>query len=119
VPGADAARRAERTAFDLDAAVAAAASEADREPFRFTFKGESYEMPNQAEWPLSALRAFAAGELDAALEGIMGEATTNKLTTAGMTLGALNALFDEAGKQAGAGGLPNSAPPPPRGSTRR
>jgi hypothetical protein len=116
---AAAARRGEQTAFDLDAAVEAAASEADREPFRFTWHGEPYEMPNQAEWPLSALRAFAAGELDAALEGIMGEATANRLTAAGMNLGALNALFDEAGRRAGTGGLPNSGPPQPRGSTRR
>jgi hypothetical protein len=106
-------------AFDLDAAVAAAASEAEREPFRFTFKGEAYEMPNQAEWPLSALRAFAAGELDAALEGIMGEAAVNRLTSAGMTLGDLNALFDEAGRAAGMGDGGNFGPPPQRGSTRR
>ena len=117
--GAAAASHGERTAFDLDAAVAAAASEAEREPFRFTWHGEAYEMPNQAEWPLSALRAFAAGELDAALEGIMGEAVANKLTTSGMTLGALNALFDEAGRTAGLGDLPNSGPPPRRGSTPR
>lgn len=107
------------TAFNLDAAAEAAASEADREPFRFTFKGEQYEMPNQAQWPLSALRAFAAGELDAALEGIMGEAAVNRLTSAGMTLGELNALFDEAGRQAGMGDGQNFGPQQRRGSTRK
>lgn len=118
-PGAAAARHAEQTVFDLDAAALAAASEATREPFAFTFKGEAYEMPNQAEWPLQALRAFAAGELDGALEGIMGEAAVNRLTSAGMTLGDLNLLFDEAGRQAGMGDGKNFGPPQQRGSTRK
>jgi hypothetical protein len=113
------ARPGEQTPFDLDAAVAAAAKEADRTPFRFTWHGEDYEMPNQSLWPLAAIRAFATGDLDAALEGIMGEASVNKLTAAGFTLGALEKLFDEAGQQSGMGNLPNSGPPPARGSTRR
>jgi hypothetical protein len=105
--------------FDLDAASEAAASEAEREPMTFRFHGAEYEIPNQAEWPMVVVRAFAAGELDSALEGLIGEAALNKLTNEGLTLGELTLLFEEAGKRAGMGGLPNSRPQPPRGSTRK
>lgn len=111
--------REELTAFDLDAAAKAAADEAERVPFRFTFHGDAYEMPNQRDWPVAAVRAFGSGDLETALEQICGEAVLNKLTAAGLTLGELNLLFDEASKAAGFGDLPNSPPPPRRGSTRR
>lgn len=105
--------------FNLDEAARAAADEAAGLPFRFTYKGESYDMPNQREWSLVALRAFAAGDLEAALEQIMGEAALNRLTNAGLTLGELGVLFEEASRVAGFGNLPNSGPPPRRASTRR
>jgi hypothetical protein len=105
--------------FDLDAAAAAAAEEATHEPMTFTYHGESYSIPNQADWPMTAVRAFGAGELDTALEMLIGEAALNRLTNAGIKLGELTLLFEEAGKRAGMGDLPNSGPPPRRGSTRR
>ena len=111
--------REDTPAFDLDAAVRAAADEAEAVPFRFTYHGDAYEMPNQRDWPISAIRAFATGDLEAALEQICGEAVLNKLTAAGLTLGELSTLFDEASKAAGMGDLPNSGPPQRRGSTRR
>ena len=105
--------------FDLDAAAAAAASEATREPMTFNYHGEAYTIPNQADWPMITVRAFAAGELDSALEGLIGEADLNRLTNAGITLGELTLLFEEASRRAGMGSLPNSGPPQRRGSTRK
>ncbi len=105
--------------FDLDAAAEAAAREATREPMTFTFHGESYTIPNQADWPMVTVRAFAAGELDSALESLIGEADLNRLTNAGITLGELTLLFEEAAKRAGVGNLPNSGPPARHGSTRK
>lgn len=100
--------------FDLEEAAKAAATEADEQPFPFTYKSEHYEIPAGRSWPVSALAALAAGELEDALSALLGGDTYAKLTAAGLTVGQLNALFTEAGRRAGFPSLPNSpllAPP--------
>lgn len=105
--------------FDLVAAAEAAATEAGAQPFAFTYKDETYEIPPGREWPVAALSALAAGELESALSALLGPANYLQLTDAGLTIGELNALFAAVGKQAGFPSLPNSSPPARPGSTRR
>jgi hypothetical protein len=104
-------------AFDLEAA--ALSAEAEAAPFRFTYKGEEYVIPPNAQWPVSAVAAITAGELREALPELLGKDNARKLLDAGLTLKAMDILFEQAGKQqVGADSLPNSGPPARRGSTR-
>lgn len=104
-------------AFDLEAA--ALAKEAEAAPFTFTYKGEEYSIPNQAQWPVKAVAAVTSGELREALPELLGEDTARKLLDAGLTLTAMNILFERAGQdQIGAIDLPNSGRPARRGPTR-
>ena len=102
--------------FDLDKAVAEAS--ADFKPFKFTFAGTKYELPPQSQWPVSALGKLGAGQLDDALAELIGTAQYFEMRDAGLTVGALNALFDQAAKAAGMDGLPNSPGPQAPGSSR-
>lgn len=102
--------------FDLEAA--AAANEAEAVPFAFTFKGETYHVPPMTAWPITALRALAAGNLDGALSELLGEDAYEALSAAGLRVGDLNVLFDKISADAGMTSLPNSSGPPQRASAR-
>lgn len=105
--------------FDLDAAAQAAIAEATGRPFRFTYKGELYEIPNQRLWPLDAAERLSQdGDMGAFLESLGAKGLYDKLADAGMTIGELNILMDAAGEDAGLGNLPSSRPRARRGSTR-
>jgi hypothetical protein len=104
--------------FDLGAAADAAAAEADEQPFAFTFRGADYEVPPMTAWPISALRALAAGNLDGALGELLGEDAYNALAEAGLKVGDLNLLFDKIAADAGMVGLGNSPVPALPGSAR-
>lgn len=104
--------------FDLEEAAQAAATEADGASFPFTYKGEHYEVPPGRSWPVSALSALAAGELETALGALLGAGTYAQLAKAGLTVGELNALFSAVGVSAGFPSLPNSSRPAQRSSTR-
>jgi len=105
-------------AFDLDAAAEAAKSEATAEPFVFTWHGETYEVPAATQWPLSAMTAMAEGNLPSAMGELLGQDAYDRIAATGITIGALNTLFDAIGKAAGMGGLPNSSAPQEPASTR-
>lgn len=105
--------------FDLEAAAEAAATEAGSKPFEFTYHGAVYDIPPGMAWPVAALTALAAGDLERALAALLGESNYVSLMDAGLTVGQLNALFTEVGKQAGFPSLPNSAPPRRQSSRRR
>jgi hypothetical protein len=115
---ADSARSTDEL-FDLEAAAEAAAGEAGAQPFEFRFKGATYDIPPGVDWPVAALAALAAGDLERALSALLGEANYLKLTDAGLTIGQLNALFTEVGRKAGFPSLPNSRPPARPSSRRR
>lgn len=106
--------------FDLDTAADAAAAEVTGRnlPFAFTYKGKGYELPPMTTWPLKALRLIGTGDLDTALALLLGEESYAELADAGLRLGDLNVLFEEAAKVAGAGSLPNSSRPRRRASSR-
>ena len=104
--------------FDLEAAAKAAATEAAEESFPFTYKGEHYEVPPGRAWPVAALSALAAGELEDALGQLLGAGTFARLAKAGLTVGELNALFAAVGVSAGFPSLPNSPPPARPNSSR-
>jgi hypothetical protein len=104
--------------FDLEAAATAAAAEAEAVPFAFTYRGGNYEVPPMTQWPISALRALAAGNLDGALGELLGPESYEALSDAGLKVGDLNVLFDKIGADAGMGSLPNSPQPALPGSTR-
>jgi hypothetical protein len=107
-------------AFDLDAAMAAAEAEAGPPvPFAFTWKGERYEIPGVNEWPLDVLDMITAGDLGPGMAALLGEENYARLKASGLTLGAMNRIFDQVSTVAGFGGLPNSPPPTGRGTTRR
>lgn len=103
--------------LDLEAASAAAATEAERLPFTFAYKGARYEVPAMAGWPLSAIRAVALGDLEGALGDLIG-GDYDRLCDAGLKLGELTFLFTSMGATAAMPSLPNSAQPARRGSTR-
>jgi hypothetical protein len=104
--------------LDLEVAAKAAAAEADDKPFAFTYHGEGYTVPPAKQWPLSALRHVARGDLDDALPVLLGEEAYDRLADAGLTLGELNTLFEQIGRTYGIGSLPNSSPPRRPVSTR-
>jgi len=106
------------TPFDLDSAAAAARSEANAEPFAFTWQGETYSIPPPTEWPLAAMTAMSEGNLPRAMGTLIGDDAYARLAATGITVGALNTLFDAIGKAAGMGGLPNSSPSRQPASTR-
>jgi hypothetical protein len=98
--------------FDLDAA--AAKAEANAQPFSFTFKGTNYDVPPTAQWPVEVMDLLGEGELTRALQIMLGEENYAKLAEAGVTVGALNVLFEEIAKASGFDGLPKSPSPVPR-----
>lgn len=103
--------------FDLEASARAAAGETEV-PFAFTYKGESYAVPPSSAWPMPALRALAAGDLETALGTLLGDDEYERLCAAGLTLGELGHLFESIAGKAGLTNLPNSLPPARRASTR-
>jgi hypothetical protein len=104
--------------WDLETAARAAATEADLVPFAFTYKGADYTVPPQRKWPVKALVSVAAGQLDEALPALLGKDAFAAMCDAGLDVGEMTALFDKLAEAAGMGNLPNSGPPPQRGSTR-
>jgi hypothetical protein len=107
--------------WDLSAAASAAIAEALSHPFRFSYKGELYELPNQKTWPLGAMGALAKDGDIAAFMAAIGakDGTYDRLVDAGLCIGELNVLIEQASADAGVGSLKNSPPPARRGSTRR
>jgi hypothetical protein len=104
--------------YDLSAAANAALAEAVERPFRFTYKTEVYELPNQKLWPLSAMDDMG-GDIGQFLTAIGAKPEVyEKLSAAGLVVGELQLLIEAAAKDAGVGNLPNSKPPARRGSTR-
>ncbi len=116
-PRANANGNGGRPKWDLETAARAAATEADRIPFAFTYKGGDYTVPSQKQWPVKALVAVAAGQLDEALPELLGKDAFARMCDAGLTVGEMTALFDKLAEAAGMD-LPNSGPPQPRVSTR-
>jgi hypothetical protein len=104
--------------WDLGTAARAAATEADDEPFGFTYAGEHYEVPPQSQWPLKCVRLLAEGNLEEALPKVLGQDAYERLCEAGITFAELKVLFDKLGEVGGMDDLPNSGPPLRRGSTR-
>lgn len=88
--------------FDLDAA-AAARAETRGAPFRFTWRGSEYEVPNQALWPLAAQAALGEGDLLAALRGILGDEQMDRFAATRPTLSDVTALLDALAKDSGTG----------------
>jgi hypothetical protein len=107
--------------WDLSAAAAAAIAEALAHPFRFSYKGELYELPNQKTWPLGAMAQIAEnGDIEAFMSAIGAKGDVyQRLVDAGLCIGELNVLIEQASADAGVGSLKNSPPPVRRGSTRR
>jgi hypothetical protein len=105
-------------AFDLEAA--ALAKEAEGTPFSFTYKGEEYTVPPQSSWPVTAISDMAEGRLREALPVLLGEDNARRLLDAGLTVTAMEILFEQTGTAlVGTSDLPNSRPPARRGSPRR
>lgn len=104
--------------LDLGTAAAAAATEAEQQPFSFTYKGEEYTIPAGRDWPVAAVGSLAAGELNEALPLLLGVEEYDRLMAAGLTTGELRFLFDQVGQAAGFPSLPNSPLPARPSSTR-
>jgi hypothetical protein len=106
--------------FDLEAAAKAkaAASESMGAPFAFTYKGTDYQVPPSREWSMAALERLASGDLAGALTELLGEETYGQLRDKGLTLGELEALFEQVAAASGMETLPNSRAPVRRVSTR-
>jgi hypothetical protein len=104
--------------FDLDVAAEAALTDVQRRPFPFKYKGEPYEMPNAAQWPLEAQDLIGRGELHRAFAMLLGDETYKRLMNAGMNMGELTVLFQKVSEITGLSSLPNLPAPAQPGSTR-
>lgn len=105
-------------AYDLEASARAAAAESEAHPFVFTYKATTYTVPPSSTWPMPALRALAAGDLDGALSTLLGDEAYEGLCAAGLTLGELAHLFEAVSADSGLVSLPNSSAPALPASTR-
>jgi len=105
--------------WDLEAAAAAAADEADLVPFAFAYKGSAYSIPAMKQWPAKVLAALREGDMATALTELLGPDSYAALTEAGLTVGELETLFDKVASVSGLGSLPNSSAPARPVSTRR
>lgn len=105
--------------YDLEAAAKAAAAEAGDEPFRFDYKGGSYEFPPSRSWPVAVYDQLGNGNLPAALPLLLGADAYQDLTGKGLTIGEIERLFEDVAKAFGLETLPNSSPPARRGSRRK
>lgn len=96
--------------YDLDAAYAAQ-REAAREPFMFTYGGETFEVPLSDTWPLEASTLIANGDLVGGLALILNasdpEQAENFMAHA-PKLGHVKLILEEEAKHENVGGLPNS-----------
>jgi len=106
-------------AFDLEAAAEAAAREAKAAPFLFTYKGSNYQVPPSQSWPVEVMDLIAKGDLSEGLSRLIGAEQWQQLTEAGITVGALNTLFDEVAKASGLEALPPSSGPQLPAMTRK
>ncbi len=104
--------------YDLSQAASAALAEAIERPFRFTYKGVVYELPNQKLWPMSAMDDMG-GDISEFLEAIGAKPEVYEgLAAAGLVVGEMQLLIEAAAKDAGVGNLPNSKQPARRATTR-
>jgi hypothetical protein len=108
--------KTEAKLWDLEAA--AAAREADDDPFPFTFRGKEYICPPSRKWPARALAALGDGQLAVALPALLGEEAWEGMCDDGLDLGHLETLFEKLAEEAG---FEASGPskPPARASSRR
>lgn len=106
--------------FDLDAIVAAE-SEANGEPHKVTWGGETFLIPRTNEWPIETFDIAAQGRIADALAGVLGDQWEAFYTAKHPTMGAALALLDGIAEREGfqdLGNLPASSPSPNR-ATRR
>jgi hypothetical protein len=89
--------------FDLEAAAAAAATEAAQRPIAFSYKGEEYEIPPGRQWPVAAVVAVGEGQLRAALPLLLGQEAYARLLAAGLNAGELEFLVQTVSREAGFG----------------
>lgn len=97
--------------LDLQAAASAAATEAEKTPFSFEYKGEEYEIPPTTAWPVSAVLLLAEGQLGQALPVLLGADAAERLVAAGLTAQELKFLFSVVGEGAGFPSLPDFSQP--------
>lgn len=104
--------------YDLSRACEAAIAEATGRPFRFSYKGELYEIPNQKLWPLQAQADVAQSNDLAAFFTAIGAEDGRRLLAAGLNTAEFEQLMEWLSEESGVSTVPNSSPPRQRGSTR-
>lgn len=102
LPGADV-----TPAFDLEAAAEAAADEAQRKPYPFTLRGESFVLPTPLEWPIEAQIALGKEDLGEGLRLLLGDDEWDRFLSVRPTLGEVRALFRHVAQVSGLGDLGN------------
>lgn len=108
------------TEFDLDAILAAEA-EAEGEPHKVVWGGETFLVPRMSEWPVETFDLLTQGEITAALAGVLADQWEGFYLARKPTFGAAHALLDGISEREGFEGLGESVPslPSPNRATRR
>ena len=78
------------------------------QPFAFTFRGADYQVPPMNAWPIEALRALGAGNLDGALGELLGETHTPRWPRLGSRCATSTCCSNKIAADAGMVGFPNS-----------
>jgi hypothetical protein len=105
-----------RATFDLSAA-RAAASDAQGEPFAFTFADEPFEVPPLTTWPLAVSELLMDGDLAGGLRALLGDDQWQRFRALSPTMGDVQRLFEAIAPWAGVENLGNSSAPLPPVST--
>lgn len=95
------------TEVDLDAILAAKA-EAEGEPHKVVWGGETFLVPRTNEWPLETFDVLMRGEFASALAGILGDQWDAFYEAKHPTLGAAMTLLDTLAEREGFEGLGES-----------
>lgn len=108
------------TEFDLDA-ITAAEAEANGEPHKVVWGGETFLVPRSDEWPLETFDELGQGRVASALAGILGDQWEAFYSAKPPTLGAAKTLVQGLAEREGFSGLGESSAslPSPNRATRR
>jgi len=88
-------------AFDVEAAVAAAAAESKQEAFSFKLRGKTFTLPPANDWDLEVSERLARNELGEALHAMLGDTEYERFRSVKPKLGEVNAIVQGLAKFSG------------------
>lgn len=92
-------------AFDLDTAIRGARTEAEADPFIFTFRKGTFSVPAPTDWPITVTALLAENNLAGAMADLLGD-QWDEFAKRRPSVGDVEVLFREVASWAGVT-LPN------------